>query len=727
MIRYEWKKMLIYRRGILWIILYLAITLINLLYFVKPYDPSIEENRQSYDSYMAILEGTLTDAKKSFIREEEIRLQQSILELQKIRDAYFSGRLSEEEYRSSSLPLEKDEQAWRGFQAIFNQYIYVREKPEERQLLYTNGWNGLLARQSVDYMFMILLVFLLVPVFCEEYQSGMSELLRTESKGASRLPLCKIFVAVATAVIMALAVNLMELGYYGLRYGLPHGEFTLQSLSGFGSAEKTLSLWQAYGLKVLLSLFGYGFAAVILMWISAFVRKYIFCLAIGVAALALPFITVSQRAVFAEVPGPWGYLIGTVYLMGTRYGTNLYTGERRLIFQEISWGKLGGLAAVSLALIGLMVYLVWRKNTNWWVIRKIRKKAGALSLLLVLSLLLGGCRGKTQAGKVIYNSGDCRVAEAGQYIFHDSLGTEEVGTVCEDPQTGESWWLDRNPLIGDREELFLYGDLFSRGKFVYYIKGWRSYEARLPGINAGFNMMAIMEVNTENFSEREVCVQSVNERDEYFMGIRRSDKLKGEFLLDFPGRFFLDGQNAYFQYNNLIYRMDLSTGWAKLLLELPLVCNVAYDGEALYYLGSEYELTKYRISDGTTTVLPGTMARDFRLSEEGIYFLNRRDGDRIYLWDFASSGARKVTDAPAKNIWNENDYLYYEDGKDGGLYQLNKKENKIRLVTDMTPAAVYTFNGADYLYVQYHVPGEDWNSRVTLRVDEVTLTTTTYP
>ena len=217
MFRYEWKKLLHYRRGSLLIALFLVAELQALLLFTQPYDKVLEENRAVYDSYLALVEGSLTEDSREYIEGEMDRLNTVHRQMERLKTDYYSGAVTEAEFRTQFEALVDDDSAYTGFARLYRQYIFVRET-EIRSFLYTGGWEVLLGNREPDYLFLLLMVFLLTPVFCQEYGSQMDQILLTQkgqgfdgfkSYGASD---CGI--AVVQAWILRSGLRFAPLGLY---------------------------------------------------------------------------------------------------------------------------------------------------------------------------------------------------------------------------------------------------------------------------------------------------------------------------------------------------------------------------------------------------------------------------------------------------------------------------------------------------------------------------------
>lgn len=181
MIRYEWKRLLLGRRGGLLIVLLLAVELTSTVLFTKPYNAVLEENRAVYDEYLAQVKGPLTPEKREYLENTMTSLNDAHVEAEQLKEDYFCGRISQEDYQTRWEALSPVAQRYVGFTELYSQYIFVREAPE-RSFLYTGGWEVLLTEHEPDYLFLLALVLLLTPIYCEEYGCAMHSLRLTLKK-----------------------------------------------------------------------------------------------------------------------------------------------------------------------------------------------------------------------------------------------------------------------------------------------------------------------------------------------------------------------------------------------------------------------------------------------------------------------------------------------------------------------------------------------------------------
>lgn len=368
MLRFEWKKLLFYRRGILLLTAFLIAEILGTILFTKPYDPELEANRAVYDHYLSQVEGPLTPVNQQWLENEMQRLNTANVKLEQLKMDYYWGNITEEAFRASFDPLASESEDYPGFSQLYTQYIYVRES-DERQFLYTGGWEVLFGEQEPDYLFLMLLIFLVTPIFCQEYGNQMDQILLTQKKSANSQWQTKVTVALVSTAVLTAVLQLIDLGYCAVRFGLPHWDYSLQSLYSFGTVQKELTIGQAFFLQFVLKELGHLYAALLLLWISVLVRKYAFALMAGMVILPIPFLTIPSNASLCLIPGPWALTIGTIYLNGEviRMSSGMIAS-----MPEISWIALGNVVAGVLSICLLLLLCIRHQNTNYHL-RKQRK------------------------------------------------------------------------------------------------------------------------------------------------------------------------------------------------------------------------------------------------------------------------------------------------------------------------------------------------------------------
>ncbi len=657
MLTYEWKKLLFYRRGLWFILAFLLASLVLTLFFTQPYDAVLEDNREVYESYLAPVIGPLTPEKRESLEKEMERLNQVHRDMEQLKRDYYSGSLVEEEYRAGFDRLLADDSRYTGFSKLYSQYIFVREQ-ENRAFLYAGGWESLLTNQSPNYLLLLLLVILLAPVFCEEYSSRMQEILLTQKRSARRQAGIKIFVALALTAALTAAAQGIELGYCALKFGLSHGEFPLQSLQSFGNAEKELSLWQAFWLQFGLKEIGYCYAAVCILFFSVLLKKYALSLMAGISFLALPFLTVENADVFLPIPAPWALTLGSIYLNGSKIAADSQTGEQVIKVAELPLGELAALLAAAGLLCAGMLLFIRRKNTNHQLLGL--RKGAAITALLLAVMSLSGCAEAKEP--ISYNSTSAAWCESEKFML---MRTPE-GAVLTEKSSGKSYTFPTDAFVGEIH--FASRSFYCIGGYAYYIK-----ETQLHPYGGYDDTIAVsyllMEVDLKTLSER--VYYQWNTEEDWFFGLLEKDSGEAD-----PGRigsFFLHKNSLFYvdERENSLCRMDLTTGQPETYLQKLEAWDIAYDGQTLYYADAYNRLVLHNLDTREEQAVDGVVMKTFLLSPEGLYFLNRRDGNCLYHWDAESGIAVKLGNITGSKLYCTAQSLWLLDEEAGFLQRIS--------------------------------------------------------
>lgn len=613
MIRCEWKKLLIKRKGWILILIFLIVELAGTLLFTQPYDKVLEDNRLVYESYLSQVEGSLTDETQSFLEAEMERLNSVHQHLEQLKLSYYSGEVAEAEYRESFDSLSEEDAKYTGFSKLYNQYIFVRES-NDRSFLYTGGWEVLLTNQNPDYLFLLVLIILLTPIFCEEYACRMNEILLTQKRSSKYQVFAKAAVALTLTSVLLILLQSFTLIYCAARFGLPNSTFSLQSIRSFGTTVKQINLWQAFGLQFALKLVGYLYAAIVILFLSVLLKKFALTLMTAIGILPLPLLTVDGAESFLSIPGPWALTVGNVYLNG---GKN-----------ELNCGQIGLLLLLCLGLICAMLYFIFKKNTNWQL--KKRRHLGVV-VLCVAMMLLTGCVKSEET--VIYNRVTGDQYETDTFI----VMTASDGSTITDKATGNIYAFPLNPLEG---EIITCGrTVYGKGDNVWYLRTTTHYPS------AGWDTITTDcdLVKLELDTMKEYVVYQWNEETDWFFGLLdRNSKEPDSFSVEL---LFIHGRKMYYVDTSqaTLNCMDLNTGKYEVILSEMYSTDVAYDGLNLYYLDSYSRLIIHNVCTDIKRVVDEVVAKDFLLTDDGILFQNRRDQLAICSWNNVTNEITKIS------------------------------------------------------------------------------------
>lgn len=680
MLKYEWKKLLLHRRGLWLILVFLLSELLGILLFTEPYDQVLENNREIYGSYLASVTGSLTEEKRAFLETEMDRLNQVHLDVESLKQDYYSGKVSEEEYRVQFEKLLAEDQRYTGFGKLYEQYIFVREDTN-RSFLYTGGWEVLLTDQEPDYLFLLLLIAVIAPVFCEEYTSRMYEIHLTQKRSARCQVPTKVCVVLTMTVVLTAMVQGMDLLYCAARFGLPNGNFTLQSLRSFGTATKGLSLWQAFGLQFALKEFGYCYAAILILFLAVLLKKYALTLMAGISALILPFLTAESNDRFLHIPGPWALTLGSIYLNGRKSGTNRLTGETVTVAEELSMAELGALLGIAALICGGMLLFLQRKNTNHQ--SKRHKHLGVLGMFFATVLVLTGCGPSGET--VIYNSATSGWCESGQYML--LLFQEQA--ILVDKETNDVYPFPPDAFA--EETVTASGNFYYKDGCAYYIREEQLHpSAGFDSSVTGFYSLVQIDLDTMT----ETVLYPWNTQNTWFFGLMERES--GEVS---PGRirtFFLHDHRLYYLDDGSLCTMDLTSGNSETYLDSLTSQDIAYDGQSFYYTDAYSRLVIHDLQSGAEQPVDEVVAERFLLTQEGIYFLNRRDENTLYYWDRDNGETVKICDIPATSFYWDEGYFWIFSKADSALYRVDHTGGNTIQVMD---AGTILGIGTEYLYV----------------------------
>lgn len=309
---------MVQRRG--WLVLLLAV-LLKILLLLCATDPAInqkmERYKQSYTATLCPVEGELTDEHDQWIMLQKEQLQAANQAYQAALNQLTDGTITEMEFleisRESKAMLSQEPV----YQVLFTQYDYVREQPETRYLLYTNGWMSLLGTEKLDLLLLLVITLLVTTVFRQEYTSEMMPIFRSCRMGRSHLFYSKVLACLLIAAALTTAFYGTELLFCACHYGLPHGEYPIQSLTTFQSSGYAMSLAQL-AVTVFLEklLAGAYLSAILIFGIVAFKRP-IATVFLAFCVTILPYFLFGCGVIRYLLPTPLGWLLSIGFWQAT--------------------------------------------------------------------------------------------------------------------------------------------------------------------------------------------------------------------------------------------------------------------------------------------------------------------------------------------------------------------------------------------------------------------------
>ena len=656
---YEWKKLMIYQRGLCYILAALLVSMVWLAVTDRPQNSAMEEYREEYEWYLERLDGAYTEKKAAWLEQEAQVITEARYARSQSQESYYSGQITAEQYERQIAEVNTVLTHEHGFEAAYRQYLYVCENTDNRYFLKTNGWAGLFAVQTLDFPLFLVILILAATVFCSEYSCQMDALLRTapQSRKSARskaiMTLCAVFTLCG-------GLALIRFTFFGIKYGLPHGEYPVQSIASFGGSTKNISLLTAYLILTVLRCFGSVYLAALLLFTSVLVKKYALTVVIGVASTLISYIGLSRQICYC-LPMPLPFLLATGFLEGTSSVEDSLTGEPIVTFSERSPQELLALLSLSAVCCALMVWWVLRQNTNCWQSRRKTVRGGWAAVLCLLVLLsLSGCSAAESANR-IFNSSSQSASETYSVIFDDQTRMYSL----ENRTTGALTDLVLSPLFGVFSDGKSIKAVYMDAPYIYYMTSrTEQYVDRVGSYNSTATQVSIVQLNTETFEEQ-VIFEKITDSGRSLLGI---DYTVGDtwMFLQYCYGFFLNNDSLFFITNDGITEVSRTIQRTQ-VLDIPTRGNIAFDGRTIYFINENSLLTAYDTKTHKTRPFRNVVAYDFCLTDQGLYFINRMDSDCVYLCGRDGAHSLKISNDPALSVGYDGEkvtMILKSDGKE---------------------------------------------------------------
>lgn len=662
---YEVKKIMLCQRGLFYIALVLLFGTVWLALSDNPIDIAMEQYKNEYEWYLEKVNGYCTEESSLYLEQEAERIAKAKERQSSLLENYYDGKISESEYKKESREIEKVLEHQNGFEVIYQQYLYICENTGNRCFLRTNGWMGLLGKGTLNFILFLGILLIATPVFCSEYSCQMDTLLLTAREGR-KSALYKLLIITTVVLFLSLSISLIEYGFYRFKYGLPDGDYPIQSIRYFADSSKGMSLLEGYVSIGLLRMFGGVFLTILLMFISVLAKNYTVTLLTGAVSVIIPYIGLSKTSIY-RLPLPLPFLLGTDFFAGDIVMSDAMTGDEKIIFAEVGTVTLLTSLFVSVLLCTLAVGWILRRNSNRWLMKSGKKKRGAAFVAMFgLALTVTGCASRGKTGSVVYNSSagyDCM----GYEIIRDA-GNFDYS--LKNTSTGETYPLARSPMFGvfsDEEEIRAF---YVCPPYLYYTTSvMESYVNRVGNYNSNITKVSVVELNLNTFEEKTIFEQMTNS-GRSLLGIDYETGDKWKFL-DFHLAFFLNDDNLFFIGNDGITKVDRFTR-KTVNLDIPANGNISFDGESIFYKNEQGVLTRYDVSSNETYTYENIVAYDFCMDEQSIYYVSRTDGGGLYSCGKDGNHKKLISHIPAMSVTCDTGNIYVLSKESGEEIALPK-------------------------------------------------------
>ncbi len=242
-LRFEFNKILKNNRGCIIIpIVLLIIFTISILTSHVP-NQNLEVHKNEYENIVSeySLLGNITVESEKSLENILKKCDKAESDFDKLFYKYQLGEINKGEYQNKANELSAITNLKSVVETIQMQFDYAKESPSNRYIMYTNGWDLVTSRNS-DIVFLMLVLLVVTLCFRGDTDGGMKSFVLTCNGGKVKLPLIKLMVS---EIIICISYILHTFAYYFYiekKYGLPNGNYPIQSLQMYSDYTNNSSL-----------------------------------------------------------------------------------------------------------------------------------------------------------------------------------------------------------------------------------------------------------------------------------------------------------------------------------------------------------------------------------------------------------------------------------------------------------------------------------------------------
>lgn len=684
-LKYELTKAFFKKRGFFLIIIFI---LLKCLFAYTQNDrfkinDVVEENKDSYFYYLNILNGKLNDSKELFIKNSDDEIADAKSVIDSIFFSLTKGEISGIEYSSKVYDTTKILDREEAFSAIYGQYLRIQENPENQYFIYENGWKMLLAQEKLDLFMLMLIIIIIVPIFCFDEETHISQIIKTTKYGKSKLFMSKAISIVLIDFLIVLICCVSDYIVYNLKYGISDISFPLQSLYEFSNSKYDISLLQMLLINGLNKFFGILFFSAIIIFLSVYVKKSFITAFSSITIVMLPYFIFSNNALKYLIPTPLPFLQSTGYFKGVQ-------NNQKDIDLSIELTKQNYFITIVLSIIIMLILLVlsYRKFCN---LKKIRfKKVCSGMLIIFITFCYSGC-GKqdiTVNSDIIFNSCVDRTYSMYADILVDD---SQKKAIVHDLNSQTEYALIRDPFYKEDDSFYISNIMVTKNK-IYYMKssGWSNHQ--------------IIETDIANFKQKTVYEKiDVIENRSCFLGLREPLDIKKKSN-DYISFFVIENNLFIFNRSQLSVK-NLNTNKTELIFE-DTIQGLSYYNNIIYYIDKDNHVIAFDLKTKTKKVLSKNLAECILVTKQKIFYINLSDQGRLYQINYDGSNDNKFIDFKCSQINYDKNYIYFSNAEDNGtLYSVKYDKTSVKKLIDKPAFFIYSFENHKQLY--YMTSGDD--------------------
>lgn len=665
----ELKKYLFHCR---WLAIILGFLMLKItVSLLNPFsgDAVIEQNKTLYLQYLSEFGGRLTAENEQKILAEFDRINDAESETEAVRERFLKGEIASVEFAEKINKLSEITSRGDVFLKIFEQYEYAAQNPDRREIIYTAGWEKLLANESPDLLLVLLIVLLFAQIFAREHETGMAKILLPTKNGRASLCAKKLAVCILTAVCCTVFFEFIDIGFAAAA-GLGNFSAPLESLPVFFNTPEHISLASALVLTCLIRILGYAFFAEIVLIFSSVIKKTLPAMCVSFGLILIQFAGLDASDFKYRFVLPYGLMLAGGYLKGESNSGNVH-------FSAVSPRELAATIAVSVLISVVLAIFVTRSFSS-------KKRLKKLAVLLGLPIILCGCSSQSKNLQMFRLNGS-EWTDSSDFVFSYA----ENGLMI-DKTTGVSTEFIRNPFYDIKtnfDKTPITAPIFSTGNKAYFLH------------DNGLSIV-ITERNLDDMSDK-IIYQSVGDERDYFLGLGHSYAKTHSCTIH---GFFLNDRFIYFVTDRGITQVDRLTSYSTEIITDAKIENVIFDGKDICFISSDFTALKFLTGSGKTEPLLADKVSEFIIVGDRIFYGNISDGKKLYMCSLEGNEKKKLADLPIKSLTTDGDFVYFIASEElfGSVYRTALDGGFTEEIFDGDAYFIDTFNGFSKVIVQVH-------------------------
>lgn len=599
----------------------------------------VENNKVCYNQYMDKVHGKINKDKAEYLNSESKKISDAEGEMSKLQAVvgttdFNINKFAETMEKNRTIINNKQ-----GFSPVYDQFNNASQNPDKIYLIYENGWNLFLGFARFDIFLIIVTIIVISSVFCSEYESGMSEILLCCKNGKGKLFFSKMLTAIILTVLLCILFYLTDFIVYDIKYGLPNGNYPIQSISEYNYSSNNLSLYQLAGLIFLNKLLAMLYLCLFAVIISVFIKKSFITSFCSILFIIIPYCIMYNSNIKYYIPTPIALILSVNYFKGNIPATDYYDSIKGIPFNNYIT-----IIVATVLIVLTLLFISYFKFISKNMLNRLKfKQLSTVALIVFIGLTSTGC-GKTEQnikGPDIYNSAVSNHIMCNKNFY---IGYGEKGNIIVDLENNISYPFDRDPFSS--QDSTISGIMMTEDK-VYYMKTFDTYN------------YDIKELDLNTKKTRTIYTKINKVKPEFdFAGIRDLKSLSYNFNI-IPS-YYIWGEFIYTDNENKTEQYNMNTRQRKIFEQDKFIYN-AYYQQNEYYVKQNYDFFKLDLNTFEKEKITDLKVYSFIVTEKGIVFGNLNDGGKIYFMDFNGENVRKLSNEIFGYISFDNDYIYYLD------------------------------------------------------------------